>query len=55
MIGMYTLRNMKRLKEANALHVFKAKLPAEQAAFTIVIFQGDWLGNILLRPVRVMQ
>ena len=47
MIVMQTLRNMKRLKEANALHVLQRKLPTEQVAFKIVIVQGDFLGNII--------
>ena len=40
-------RNMKNLKEANALHVFWENSPIEQVAFTVGIAQGDWLGNII--------
>ena len=47
MIGMQTLRNTKRAKEANALHSLYAWFPTEQVAFTIVIVQVDWLGNII--------
>ena len=53
MIGMQTLRNMTQLKEANVLHVLQKKFPTEQVVFTIVIVQGDWLGNIISSASRI--